>query len=34
MKTVQQKGFVPNFLVTLRKRIIVVVEFTSTFATK
>lgn len=31
---VEQKGFVPNFLVTgiLRKRIIVDVEFTSTFA--
>lgn len=33
MKIVQQKGFVPNFLVILRKCIIVVVEFTSTFAT-
>lgn len=33
MKIVQQKGFVPNFLVILRKCIIVVLEFMSTFAT-
>lgn len=32
MKIVEQKGFVPNFLVILRKRIIADVEFTSTFA--